>query len=145
MTGPIGPAGGASTVPGPQGPMGFNGTNGVNGTNGAPGPRGPNQIPPNKIYFNVGNLATTLPSNSSLGAAQSVANCNPGDTAISGQVTMLPLVRNFYPGSGAPPESLSGSYINGFSSFSNPTNTAWIIEVLGNHIQFQSRVTCFDN
>jgi hypothetical protein len=42
----------------------------------------------------------TSPGNSSTGFATTTATCNTGDTAISGQEVIIPLVRNFFPGSG---------------------------------------------
>ena len=155
-----GATGSVSTVPGPQGERGFNGTDGVNGTQGIQGPRGfngtdgvngtqgppgPNQILPTKLYSNTGTSATTSPVNSSLGFASTFAQCNPGDTAISGEFFMVPLVRNFYPGTGAAPESLSGSYMSSVESFSASTNDAWLVNVYGNNIAVSARVLCFDN
>jgi hypothetical protein len=132
---------------GERGPIGFNGTNGTNGTNGVngtQGPPGPNQILPTKLYRLTGPTVITTPVNSSLGFASSSVSCNPGDVAIYGFGNVVPLVRNFYPGSGAPPESLSGSYLSGMQSFSNDFNE-WITSVWGNNIQLTPTVICFDN
>jgi hypothetical protein len=98
------------------------------------------------MYWNTGNIASTFPANSSLGFAQSIAFCNPGDTSISGQHIILPMNRNFFPGTGSAPESLAGSYMNGFESLSKfPTNNGWIITVYGNNLQIRAIVKCFDN
>ena len=141
-TGTQGPAGPA----GPAGPQGIQGIQGPIGPNGTQGPAGPNQIPPTKIYINPGPFVVTSPVNSSAGFASTTATCNPGDTAISGQHTMQPLVQNFFPGTDVPPESFSGSYMSAFDSFSNPpTNNAWTFKVYGNNIGITPFVTCFDN
>jgi hypothetical protein len=85
--------------------MGFNGTNGVNGTQGPPGP---NQIPPTKHYRASAEGLQTIPVNGSSGFASATVTCNPGDTLMSPQPLIRPQVRDSFPGSGSPPESLSG-------------------------------------
>ena len=137
---------GTQGPPGPAGPQGIPGIQGPIGPNGTQGPAGPNQIPTTKIYINPGPFAVTSPVNSSAGFASTNATCNPGDTAISGQHIMQPLVQNSFPGTGFPPESFSGSYMSAFDSFSNPpTNNAWTFKVYGNNIGITPFVTCFDN
>ena len=142
MTGP------ASTVPGPQGergfngtqgiqgPRGFNGTDGVNGTNGVNGTQGPQGIPgPNnisktKVYTVFSGLTATFPPNNSTGFASAIANCNPGDTAISGVIDSFPRFPQFYPGNGGGSENPAGSYLSGI--FSAPTNTedGWGVTII---------------
>ena len=83
LQGPPGPAGANSDhVPGPQGLPGINGTNGVNGTQGPQGPQGPSTINTTNVYTNVGPTNRQLFLLSDFGS--SVANCDPGDTALSG-------------------------------------------------------------
>jgi hypothetical protein len=123
--------------------QGFNGTNRINGTQGPPDP---NQIPPTKIYVQSGAFAITIPQNSSAGFASASVMCNPGDTAISGQYVIEALDRTSFPGSGARPESLSGSYLSGILSLSNPpTNNMWTFKITGNNLGISPFVTCFDN
>ena len=150
VNGTQGPRGfnGTDGVNGTQGPRGFNGTDGVNGTNGVNGTQGspgPNQIPSTKLYSNVSDTVSTFPVNSSLGFAVSDAFCLPGDVAISGGPIIRPQNANSYPGSGAPPESLSGSYLSGFTSFSTPPFNLWITEARGNNLLLATFVLCFDN
>ena len=91
-------------------------------------------------------MVFTSPGNISIGFATTTVTCNTGDTAISGQEVIIPLVRNFFPGSGGPFESLGGSYMSGFASFSNPpSNNAWTFQVYGNNLRLVGAVTCFDN
>ena len=80
-----GPPGANSTVPGPQGVPGINGINGTNGVNGTQGPQGPaglSRINTTNIYTNVDPTPGSTSSN--LTPINSIANCDGGDTAISG-------------------------------------------------------------
>jgi hypothetical protein len=65
--------------PGPAGPQG------PPGQNGTQGPAGPNQILATNIYTVSGNLATTGPDV----LATSVAECEDGDTVLSGSYSVV--------------------------------------------------------
>ena len=78
---------------GPAGPQGIQGIIGPNGTQGPIGPngtQGPNQIVASSLYFEIGEG-----DSSAGGSALDVAECDLGDTAISGSYA----VTNIIPGS----------------------------------------------
>jgi len=76
--GPEGPQGdtGATGATGPQGPAGPMGNTGATGATGPQGPAGPQSVA-NKIYITTGSEITGNPANS-------LGNCDSGDTAVSG-------------------------------------------------------------
>jgi hypothetical protein len=79
IQGPIGPNG-TQGPQGIQGPIGPNGTQGPQGIQGPAGPAGLSTINTTNIYTNLGPIITV--GNNAF--ASSIANCDPGDTALGG-------------------------------------------------------------
>jgi hypothetical protein len=132
VSGPPGPRGlsGPAGPQGIQGPIGLSGPAGANSTIPGPaGPAGPNSISPSTLYRVFGPIVTTGDSPGSFNRTE--AECNPGDTVLSGG----PIIR---------PLSLE-SYVTGGNSLSESDNASWIIIGQGPLLEIQSFCLCFNN
>ena len=73
---------GTQGTPGPQGPLGLTGAIGATGPQGIQGRPGITQLNTTNLYFAEGNQTDT--GNTPPSQATSIAQCDPGDAAISG-------------------------------------------------------------
>jgi len=136
--GPQGANGTAGGPPGPQGIPGINGTNGVNGTQGPQGIAGPSTINTTNVYRNVGETNERVFTND---FASSVANCDPGDTALSGSFEVGAI------GTPVPPITEPAIPLL-ISSEPLASETGWNITVFGftsGNGFVTADVECFDN
>jgi hypothetical protein len=122
--GPPGPPG-ATGATGPAGPQGIQGIQGPIGPNGTQGPPGPNQILNSSLYLEIGGLNTTEADPNSL--TQSIALCDPGDTALSGNYFL----------------EAPGAFI--VDDLPTPNFDGWQAEVTGSSVSISVGVLCFDN
>jgi hypothetical protein len=130
IQGPPGPPGppGANGTQGPAGPQGIQGIQGPIGPNGTQGPAGPSQILNTSIYFVAGNSSTSSP----VLEASSVANCDEGDTVLSGSYSLE-----------SPADAL---LVLDFSTIENDGWAAFAEQLpAGLPVTIQAFAQCFDN